>query len=80
MSLYAQFWQELVDRRSGSDLSSRRAAYDPAGAYGLLKRKRTELRSDAALADFLGVTRSYVTYLLNGKRPITEPLRIKLEG
>jgi transcriptional regulator with XRE-family HTH domain len=53
-------------------------AADDAEAFAMLKAKRAELGSDAALAEFLGVSRSYVTRLLSGERQLTAPLRAKL--
>jgi len=53
-------------------------ATEGAGAFTLLKVKRSELGSDAVLAEFLGVSRSYVTRLLNGSRSLTRQLMVKL--
>lgn len=45
----------------------------------LLMEKKLELGgSDAALAEFLGVSRPYATRLLNGERPLTKPVMKKL--
>jgi plasmid maintenance system antidote protein VapI len=41
----------------------------------LLRRKRDELGSDAALAEFLGISRPYATRLLNGERRLTKRLK-----
>jgi antitoxin component HigA of HigAB toxin-antitoxin module len=54
------------------------AAEDLEKWYAALLEKRAELGSDAALAKFLGVSRSYVTRLLDGKRPLTQGLIKKL--
>jgi Helix-turn-helix len=52
---------------------------DQTRAMQLLHDKKVELGSDEALAEFLGVSRSYVTYLLNGERRLTVSLIKRLE-
>jgi hypothetical protein len=59
---------EAVEQLRDNNLA---AAMKGAEAFVLLQAKRAELGSDAALAEFLGVSRSYVTRLLSGERPIT---------
>jgi hypothetical protein len=56
------------------------AAEDEEKWYAALLEKRAELGSDAALAKFLGVSRSYVTRLLRGDRPLTGAIMAKFGG
>jgi len=53
---------------------------DAAAAFASLQQKRAELGSDAAMAKYLRVSRSYATYLLNGARPLSLALRERLHA
>jgi hypothetical protein len=48
------------------------AASDEIDWFEVLQQKRVELGSDAALAKFLDISRSYATRLVSGGRPLTE--------
>lgn len=49
---------------------------DEAREY--LRRRRDDEGSNAALARRLGVSQSYVSYLLRGKRPVPVPLALRV--
>jgi hypothetical protein len=56
------------------------AASDQNKWFAILLEKRAELGSDAALAKFLSVSRSYVTRLLRRERPLTGAIMAKFGG
>jgi hypothetical protein len=68
---------EAVERLRSKDAED--AASD-AEAFALLQKMRAELGSDAALAEFLKVSRSYATRLLRKDRPLTRALIDKLKS
>jgi AraC-like DNA-binding protein len=56
------------------------AGADQDNGFDALQERRAELGSDAALAEFLGVSRSYTTRLLSGERRLTESLIERLKA